>query len=383
MVDDEAARHRDTSDRAKVDLDLPLVSVVVICYNHAPFIEKCLTSVFAQTYRRIEVIVVENLSTDNSRSVIERFLDKDFAVPFTPIYSDHNGRELGAMLQGFAAARGRYICFVDGDDWLLPQCVATHIKAHLVSRVAVGVTSVDMYQSFDNDVVVGTGKRIAKFVMSKRGQAADFVRMENLAAFDFGEDGAMLTRDDLHLVPPSMGHEWHWSPTSGLCFRREMVDLLLTPPPAVRDGVDGYLVRGTCCLTGGIVIDRSLAVYRMHGNNLFATHPALENLLQFKNDQNEDLDANICGSVVARLRDQTPELSQKLEVADIYIEAVHAMSRVSLGRHERTYSSYTVRFLLDNKELLQKYFGAGTYKYWRWRYMKVRDYLALARGGRS
>ena len=65
---------RDLSSLARAPkLELPLVSVVVTCYNHQAFIESCLDSVLAQTYPRIELIVVDNLSTDGSRELIEAF----------------------------------------------------------------------------------------------------------------------------------------------------------------------------------------------------------------------------------------------------------------------------------------------------------------------
>lgn len=366
--------------------DLPLVSVIVICFNHAPFLEKCLTSILQQTYRRLQIIVVENASTDNSRHVLEQFCKEhaanEGAVAIEPVFSASNGRELGAMLQGFAIARGPYVAFVDGDDWLLPHCIETHIKAHLVSRIAVGVTSVDMYQSSGDDIVIGTGKQVSDYVMSKRGQQTDFCRMENLAGFDFPPSGTdwELKQSDLHLVPPSLGHEWYWSPTSGLCFRREMLELFFDPTPTVRDGVDGYLVRGVCCLTGGITIDRSLAVYRMHGNNLFSKHPALENILQYSRAQCADLDMNISEAVLHCLREQMPRLAENLEAIDIYIGAVHSLSRVALNRKAGSYSSYTVRFLIEQQALIIKHFGDSTYKRWLRRYMKPKDYIGRAFG---
>ena len=140
-------------------LDPPLVSVIVICYNHARFIEKCLHSILQQTYTRLEFIVVENASTDDSRDVIDRFVKANgHHMPIMPIFSTYNGREMGAMLQGFAVATGRYICFVDGDDWLLPRCIETHIKVHLASRIAVGVTVCRHVSEFRQRYRRGDGK---------------------------------------------------------------------------------------------------------------------------------------------------------------------------------------------------------------------------------
>ena len=56
--------------------ELPLVSVIIPCYNHEIYIEECIESIFNQTYKNIEVIVIDDLSTDNSVMEIKKLKDK-------------------------------------------------------------------------------------------------------------------------------------------------------------------------------------------------------------------------------------------------------------------------------------------------------------------
>ena len=93
-----------------------LISVVVTCYNHEKYIEQCLRSVFNQTYTNIELIVLDDGSTDSSTQIIQEVL-KD--SPFETRFETHenvgvvNNRNLGLEL-----IRGDYLLFVDSDNYL-------------------------------------------------------------------------------------------------------------------------------------------------------------------------------------------------------------------------------------------------------------------------
>ena len=99
---------RASIDRGTPGLKLPLVSVVVTCYNHSDFLRACLDSVAGQTYPHLQVIVVDNVSTDNSRDVMAAFgADLPRAdLAYETVYSAVNGHETGAMVQGFARTKG-------------------------------------------------------------------------------------------------------------------------------------------------------------------------------------------------------------------------------------------------------------------------------------
>ena len=93
-----------------------LISVVVTCYNHENYIEQCIRSIFHQTYRNIELIVLDDGSTDNSNEIIQEVL-KD--SPFVTKFESHEN--LGVVKNrnmGLSLINGDYLLFVDSDNYL-------------------------------------------------------------------------------------------------------------------------------------------------------------------------------------------------------------------------------------------------------------------------
>lgn len=89
-----------------------LVSIVIPCYNAAPYLEACVESVLAQSCPRYEVIIVNDGSTDDTASVLNKFL----GLAHVRIIHQNNTGISGARNKGLACASGKYILFVDADD---------------------------------------------------------------------------------------------------------------------------------------------------------------------------------------------------------------------------------------------------------------------------
>ena len=93
-----------------------LISVVVTCYNHENYIEQCLRSIFNQTYRNIELIVLDDGSTDSSSEVIQEVLKES---PFVTTFESHeNIGVVRTRNKGLNLLNGDYFLFVDSDDFL-------------------------------------------------------------------------------------------------------------------------------------------------------------------------------------------------------------------------------------------------------------------------
>ena len=93
-----------------------LISVVVTCYNHENYIEQCIRSIFHQTYRNIELIVLDDGSTDNSNEIIQEVL-KD--SPFVTKFESHeNVGVVKNRNMGLSLINGDYLLFVDSDNYL-------------------------------------------------------------------------------------------------------------------------------------------------------------------------------------------------------------------------------------------------------------------------
>lgn len=93
----------------------PLISIIIPCYNSEATIEKCLESVVHQDFENIEMVVVNDGSTDTTLKIIEKFREKDSRII---VINQSNSGVSKARNVGIEKASGEYICFVDSDDWV-------------------------------------------------------------------------------------------------------------------------------------------------------------------------------------------------------------------------------------------------------------------------
>lgn len=98
------------------------VSIVINNYNYAEFLEACIDSALAQTYRNVEIIVVDDGSTDRSRGLLEKYKRR-----VTVILKEHGGETSGRN-EGFRQASGDIVTFLDSDDFLKPNAVARVVE---------------------------------------------------------------------------------------------------------------------------------------------------------------------------------------------------------------------------------------------------------------
>lgn len=95
------------------------VSVLVAVYNSEAFLPECLDSLLAQTLHDIEVICVDDASTDGSLDVLNRYAEKDSRIKV--IHLSQNGGQAHARNVALKEAHGEYVCFLDSDDWFAPD----------------------------------------------------------------------------------------------------------------------------------------------------------------------------------------------------------------------------------------------------------------------
>ena len=96
--------------------DFPELSVIIPVYNVQSELRTCLESVINQSYRNMEIIIIDDSSTDESAHIIEEYAAKCQLIK--PIFLQHNIGVGDVRNHGISLARGRYIGFVDGDDWI-------------------------------------------------------------------------------------------------------------------------------------------------------------------------------------------------------------------------------------------------------------------------
>ncbi|MCZ2339761.1 MAG: glycosyltransferase family 2 protein, partial [Chitinophagales bacterium] len=112
----------------------PLVSIIVSCYNHEKYIEECILSVINQDYSNIELLVVDDGSSDKSIDIISRLKDK-----YGFYFLAQNNKGLTRTLnETIAKSKGEYIIPFGSDDVMLPHRVSAQI-AYIKDKPEVGI----------------------------------------------------------------------------------------------------------------------------------------------------------------------------------------------------------------------------------------------------
>jgi glycosyltransferase involved in cell wall biosynthesis len=104
------------------------VSIIISAFNAEKYIQETLNSVFSQTWKNLEIIVVNDGSTDNTLSILETHSDK------IKIISQENKGQDASLNLGYKHAKGDYIKFMDSDDIINPQMIELQVNALSTSR---------------------------------------------------------------------------------------------------------------------------------------------------------------------------------------------------------------------------------------------------------
>lgn len=94
------------------------ISIIVPIYNAEPYLSRCIESICGQIYKELEIILVNDGSTDGSRQILDTYAAQDCRIK---VIHKENGGLVSARKAGLALATGEYIGYVDSDDWIEPD----------------------------------------------------------------------------------------------------------------------------------------------------------------------------------------------------------------------------------------------------------------------
>src|SRR4051812_6782012 len=104
------------------------VSVIVPNYNHAKYLKKRIDSIIAQSFQDFEVIILDDCSTDDSRSIIEQYRGHN-KISNIIFNQENSGGPFHQWKKGMALAKGKYIWIAESDDWCEPSLLETLVAA--------------------------------------------------------------------------------------------------------------------------------------------------------------------------------------------------------------------------------------------------------------
>lgn len=223
-----APAHRDRSD------GWPLVSVIIDNYNYGHFIAEAIDSALAQTWSNVEVVVVDDGSTDTSREVIATFGDR-----VVPVFQE-NGGQGSAFNAGFAVSTGDVVIFLDSDDVMHPQFAALAAEA-LIADPEAGLVQF-RFRVVDAQLQPMGNVVPPSYVALAHGDVSERIRRWQTGS--------------------------SFAPGGGVAIRRELLEHIL--PVSVeefRQGVDFVMVRAAALSSTVVAIDQFMVDYRMHTSN--------------------------------------------------------------------------------------------------------------------
>jgi Glycosyl transferase family 2 len=220
----------------------PVASILIDNFNYAEFLPRSIESALGQTAGPLEVVVVDDASTDSSLEVIRSYGDR-----IVPVLRPINGGQGAAINAGFSASHGPVLLLLDADDYLYPHAVET-VLAHL----RPGVSKVQ----YRLDLVDRDERRIDLYPPTE-------VRL------DSGD-----------VVPALLERGRYETPvTSGNAFPRSVLERILPIPELdFRISADGYLISAAPFYGPVVSIDRPLGGYRQHGKNAWSGDSASRSL---------------------------------------------------------------------------------------------------------
>lgn len=204
-----------------------LISVIVPVYNMEQYLERCINSIVDQTYRNLEIILVDDGSTDRSPRMCDEYAQKDGRIK---VVHKVNGGLSNARNAGLQVATGTYIGYVDSDDWIEPQMYQRMYEACIEHQAQVAVCR---YAKIYQDHVDKEGN----------GQVTVFDREGILKAY--------LADQPEYVVYNSV-----WSKL----FAREVVEGVLFPVGKNSEDIM-YTTKAFCKLEKAVYIDECLYDY--------------------------------------------------------------------------------------------------------------------------
>ncbi|MDO6391764.1 glycosyltransferase family A protein [Pontibacter sp. BT731] len=133
-------------------MHIPLISVIIPCYNHSHYLPEAVESVLGQQHPAVEVIVVDDGSTDRTREVAARYPQVRY------VYQANQGLS-AARNTGIRHSTGEYLVFLDADDWLFPGALETNLR-HLQQHPQAAFVSGAYDNIYEEINVVKEVKRV-------------------------------------------------------------------------------------------------------------------------------------------------------------------------------------------------------------------------------
>ncbi|MDE7184382.1 MAG: glycosyltransferase [Lachnospiraceae bacterium] len=204
-----------------------LISLIVPVYNVEAYLDRCIHSILKQTYQNLEILLIDDGSTDSSPAKCDAYAAKDSRIK---VLHKSNGGLSDARNAGLALAEGAYIGYVDSDDWIEPDMYATLYRACVDNHAQLAVCR--YFQEYKDRTEAGGN-----------GSVVPLAREELLKIYIGGHEDYII-------------YNSVWSKL----YKRELVEGMLFPKGRNSEDIM-YTTRAFCRLERAVYVDRCLYHY--------------------------------------------------------------------------------------------------------------------------
>jgi len=204
-------------------LSKPEISVIIPTYNRAELLKKAISSVLNQTFEDLELIIVDEASTDNTSEVVKDFMEGDNRIKYLR-YKTNSGKPSIARNRGIAAAEGEYLAFLDSDDEWLPKKLEMQIK--MAKNFDLDVVGCNYFLVDENGETIGKvtfPEWIRKNLLKGLMEGAFYPNLSGLLikkhALKEWFDGNLTWGEDLELVIRLIKNNAKFDFVKNACFR--------------------------------------------------------------------------------------------------------------------------------------------------------------------
>jgi glycosyltransferase involved in cell wall biosynthesis len=139
----------------------PLITVIVPIFNVQDYLNRCIDSILNQTYKNLEIILIDDGSTDSSGNICDKYAVNDFRI--SVIHKENEGPSVARNI-GIAKASGEFISFIDSDDYIAPNMIEFLYDKIKTKKVNIAICG--RYYVFENGYINAKGKKNLDIVMN-------------------------------------------------------------------------------------------------------------------------------------------------------------------------------------------------------------------------
>lgn len=282
-----------------------LVSVVIPAYNAANFIEETIDSILGQTYQKIEIIVVDDGSVDDTASVVKGYGDR---VRY--IYQENSGGCSSPRNNGLKHASGEFITFFDADDIMMADKIEMQVESLLESKHDISICN---YQNFKGDEVYEDHFSSCPELLqsiSKSGQKAHY--MDKISV------RSLLLREN-------------FSSACSPLFRKNLIEEIKGYDEGLKACEDFHMNFRAARYSDVTILEAPLFRRRLHDSNMSSNEEKmLENYIKSRSSLLDSETDNVC------------KMNLKRCLADYYSSMIYCQGKQG---HLRKYVYYLASFL--------------------------------------